>query len=164
MKVTILALTTINWQELERIGSSVLGRSPTRSLDMARMSARDTFSYIATLGELVTEGSDPRTIVKNSDFQLHHINITFAVEVTPHEFDLLRNLEGLVVTSLKGIQKYDDASSSLLLISGTLAAFRLILPSILRSRPKDFLSTCRHTLFTHIFQIFKTINLGELFI
>jgi len=156
MKITPIAVTQINWADLLRQGQDVVGRSVSRSLDQARIQPGDLYSVIAALKELEEEGSDPRTSVKEANFQLYHLSCSFLVEVSERETDYLRNMEGLTVTTFQGKEHRNKPTTNLLLITGTFAQWQVTLSR----KEKD---ETKKELFEGIVNWFKRFNLGELF-
>lgn len=75
-----LVIPQINWTEYVTHANTVLGRSPTRSLDEHRVPVGDLFSFLASMGELQAQGTEPREYVRAAEEALQHLSFSFLIK------------------------------------------------------------------------------------
>ena len=113
-----IAKTDVDWNAYLQIARKVLGRSITRSLDSANRPVKGPDGFIATLGEVINEGSNAGTVMANAGSLLRHFTYTFLC-VMPNDvlWDVMEETD-LVITSVPlGMNR-------LAIITGTLHEWR----------------------------------------
>ena len=159
MKVIPLSYSQTNWPDFIELANNVVGHSPTRSLDSANIRPGDPFSFIASLEELINEGTYPRDALLNAGHTLRHVHVSFMAELSEYEIMDCRNIPFLSISEIKGKEPIgrNENFDYLIIISGTLLEWQYSIPLLLRNKTKQ------KELFSKIYVWFKKMNLKELF-
>ena len=152
MKVIPLAAPQINWHEFIDLTLKVIGRSPTRSLDAVSFKVGDPFSFIASLEEIIQEGTSPRDAVLRATFTLEHVSFSFLAHLSDREFYQYRNLPFIHVSSFEGKVVHRENPDHLLLLTGNLLEWKTLLNNDIEDE-----------LFITVLHLFRKMNLRELF-
>lgn len=157
MKTIALGYTQTNWHEFMQLAKSVLGRSPTASLDDANLRPGDPFSYIAALEESLKRGTTPRDAALYATYTLEHVHFSFATHVNDKEWAALTNIPMLKVLDIIGEGSSRAFPDHLLIFTGNLLEWKIVQKTCINYSPYHI------ELFTQIFMLFKKMNLRELF-
>lgn len=161
MKVIPLSYSQVNWSDFIMLSKTVVGRSPTASLDACNIGPGDPFSYIAALEELI-EPTSPRDAVLQATYTLEHVSFSFIAYITEDDLPFLRNVPVLKTTLIEGkIEK--KTAHYLLLLTGNLLEWKMALPLMLAAKEATNDTFVQRELFSQIFTWFKRMNLRELF-
>ena len=79
VEVKPIARTAVDWQQFLIAAKELLGRSLTAELDARNMRTDDLAAYIASLGELESEGASPASILRAPGYLLGHVSYSFLV-------------------------------------------------------------------------------------
>lgn len=79
VEVAPIARTQVDWQALLQLAKQVLGRSISAGVDNRKQVVGDLRSYLAVLGELDIEGSDPDAVLREAGSLLRHVHYGFLV-------------------------------------------------------------------------------------
>lgn len=79
--IRLIAVPQVDWHNFVGDVNDTIGRSPTRNVDHAGMKAGSLLSYIASLAEFRTEGSEAHSAIREASRLLQHLSFTFLCTV-----------------------------------------------------------------------------------
>ena len=163
MQIVPLSMTQVNWPDYVSVTYKHVGHSPTRSLDGVGIKPGDPYSFLASLAELEVEGTDPRIGVLSANHTLAHVHLSFLCVLNASEQNALRNIPTLDISFIDGKEEYDSSRVDLMIISGTLLQWQLVIPMMLEGFDLSRVTFVRRTFFNHIYNWIVKFNLKDIF-
>lgn len=157
-------MSQVNWSDYVSIAYKHVGHSPTRSLDGAGIKPGDPYSFLASLAELEIEGTDPRTGVLSANHTLAHVHLSFLCVLSAQEQNALRNIPILDISFIDGKEDYESTRVDLMIISGTLLHWQLIIPLMLEGLDLSRTYYVRRKFFNAIYNWLIKFNFKDLFV